>query len=108
MLPFATGSEPRIDMKNLIILTVWMLCLGAGLNAQKPKADFSKTIADSTPAALPQSPKEARAGSDALDMAFKGKVKKVTYIHESADQAYPRQMLVREEFYGEDGNRGRS
>jgi len=89
-------------MKQLTSLALCLVSLAAGIAAQK--VDIKKTIAEWTPAALPQSPKETRAGSDARDMGLRGKVKQVSYQHESDDQGYPRQMLVREEFYGEDGN----
>ena len=89
-------------MKQLVILILCLATLAAGAAGQN--VDIKQLIVKWTPEALPQSPQEKRAGTDALDMGLRGKVKKVTYHHESPDQAYPQRMLIREEFYGEDGN----
>jgi hypothetical protein len=91
-------------MKNIIFLTACVLCLAAGLNAQKPKVDIAKKIADATPAALPQSPKDDRVGTDAQEANLKGKVKSIAESIIDYENGKKEKTLLKEEFYGEDGN----
>ena len=81
-----------------------MLCLAASVFAQKPKVDIAKKIADATPAALPQSPKDARASTDAQEAGLKGKVKSITEYIIDHENGRKDRVLFKEEFYGEDGN----
>lgn len=72
---------------------------------KKPAVDAAKKIADSTPPALPQSPKEQRPQTDAQFENLKGKIKSIVYrIDDDENPSYPRRMLTREEFYAEDGD----
>ena len=91
-------------MKYLIFLTAFVLCLAAGVSAQKPKVDIAKKIADATPAALPQSPKDGRAGTDAREANLKGKVKSFAEYIIDHENGKTEKTLLKEEFYGEDGN----
>jgi hypothetical protein len=93
-------------MKNLLLLAACVLTLAAAATAQpkRSKIDIGKKIADATPAALPQIPKDRRPRSDAQDSNLKGKVKSIaTYIIDYENGKTAR-ALSSEEFYGEDGN----
>src|SRR3982750_857770 len=91
-------------MKNIIFFTACVLCLATAVIAQKPKADIAKKIATATPAALPQAPKDARVSTDAQEANLKGKVKSFAEYIIDYENGKTEKTLLKEEFYGEDGN----
>jgi hypothetical protein len=91
-------------MKIFIFHIACVLCLATAVIAQKPKVDIAKRIADSTPAALPQSPKDDRIGTDAQEANLKGNVKSISEYIIDFENGKTEKTLLKEEFYGEDGN----
>lgn len=90
----------------LLLILVVTLAFAAAAQPVKINAGIAKKIADATPAALPQSPKDGRARTDAQDAGLKGKVMSVvTRTADVGDKRYPKKILREQEFYSEAGNR---
>ena len=91
-------------MKRSVLILVCFVGLTAFMQAQ----ETDQRVIKATPAALPQSPKGDRIGSDLQRENLKGKVKSVATFNIDHDRRQTVKFIVSEDFYTEDGDLIRS